>query len=143
MKTSENGFKLIKNFEGLRTEAYICSAGLKTIGYGHVLSANDNRHTITVEEAENLLAFDVNLAELAVLRNIRVELRQNQFDALVSFTFNVGPAALQRSTLRQKINRNEHDEAKEEFLRWIYTGKGISSGLIKRRKMESELYALI
>lgn len=140
MKTSENGLELIKNFEGLRTEAYICSAGLKTIGYGHVLAANDNRSQISIQEAENLFAFDIKLTEFAVLRNIKVELKQNQFDALVSFTFNVGPAALQRSTLRQKVNRSEHEEAKEEFLRWIYAGGKVIPGLVKRRRVEAEMF---
>lgn len=75
-----------------------------------------------------------------MLRNIKVELKQNQFDALVSFTFNVGPAALQRSTLRQKVNRNEHEEGKEEFLRWIYAGGKVIPGLVKRRRVEAEMF---
>ena len=106
MHISEKAINLIKNFEGLRTKSYICPAGVRTIGYGHVLAANDNRNNISEKEAEKLLRQDVAKSETSVLRNVVVELTQGQFDALVSFTYNLGSASLQRSTLRQKINRH-------------------------------------
>lgn len=83
---------------------------------------------------------DLKIYEYAVSRLIKVYLTQGEFDALVSFCFNLGIASLQRSTLRQKINRNEYDDVEKEFLRWVYINGLISKGLINRRKAEVELY---
>lgn len=141
MKASQQAFELIKEFEGLKTSSYICPAGYKTIGYGHIMLANDNLDEIDLIKAEELLLEDVFKAEQSVLRNIMVELKQNQFDALVSFTFNLGSAALQRSTLRQKINRCEHEYAPKELMRWVYANGTIISGLVRRRVAEAELYS--
>jgi len=77
-----------------------------------------------------------------VLRNINIELTQGQFDALVSFTFNLGSGALQRSTLRQKINRQEHDAVPKEFMRWVHVSGMVVPGLVRRRQAELELYIL-
>lgn len=140
MKTSEQGINLIKNFEGLRTEVYVCPSGYKTIGYGHVIRDNDYKEKIDLFDAEKLLAEDIKKAEEAVLRNIDVELDQGQFDALVSFTFNLGAAAFQRSTLRQKINRCEYDLVPKEFRRWVYAGGIVMSGLVRRREAEVEFF---
>ena len=140
MHISKEAINLIKNFEGLRTKSYLCPAGIRTIGYGHVLAANDNRKNISEKEAEELLRQDVIKSETSVLRNIIVNLTQGQFDALVSFTYNLGDAALQRSTLRQKINRHEHEEVPKELRRWIHAGGRILSGLVKRREAEAEMY---
>lgn len=140
MKTSEQGINLIKNFEGLKTEIYVCPSGYKTIGYGHVVRGMNHKATIDLLEAENFLLEDIEKAEEAVFRNVNVELEQGQFDALVSFTFNLGSAALQRSTLRQKINRCEYDLVPKEFRRWIYAGGMIMSGLVRRREAEVELF---
>ena len=142
MHISTEGIKLIKDFEGLRTKPYICIGGYKTIGYGHLLSNDDNREYISLEEAEELLYLDINKAEDSVMRNIYIDLTQRQFDALVSFTFNLGSAALQRSTLRQKINRNEHDQVSKEFGRWVYANGSIRAGLVKRRLIEAEMYGV-
>ncbi len=131
---------LIKEFEGFRAKVYICPAGFKTIGYGHTLSINDALNNISEEEAENLLQQDIANAQNSVFRNIKATLTQGQFDALTSFTFNLGAAALQRSTLRQKINRSEHHEVPKEFMRWIYASGVILPGLIRRRQAEVFLY---
>ncbi|AIL64474.1 hypothetical protein NOVO_00315 [Rickettsiales bacterium Ac37b] len=81
------------------------------------------------------------MAERSVLRNIHINLTRNQFSALVSFTFNVGGAALQRSTLRMKINNHEHSRVSSEFMRWIYGGGHKLPGLIRRRHAEALLYS--
>lgn len=140
MKVSNQLIQLIKEFEGLKTIAYICPAGFKTIGYGHVLLENDNKDQINQTQAEELLLQDIEKVETAVLRNIKIELTQGQFDALVSFTFNLGPACLQRSTLRQKVNRSEHQDVPKEIKRWIYAGGKILYGLVKRREIEANMY---
>ena len=140
MRASQQAMQLIKNFEGLRTKAYICCAGYRTIGYGHVLAINDNRDNVDINEAEELLLEDISKAEKAVLRNISVELTQGQFDALVSFTFNLGGSALQRSGLRQKINRLEHEAVPREFRRWVYAAGMAMPGLVRRRNAEVEVY---
>lgn len=140
LKINHAGINLIKSFESLRTYKYICPSGYSTIGYGHVLLPNENLEKITEDEAEELLYKDIILAEQAVLRNIYINLSSNQFAALVSFTFNVGGAALQRSTLRSKINNHEHHYVPSEFMKWIYGGGRKLLGLINRRRKETELY---
>jgi lysozyme len=105
------GLALIKQFEGFSATVYICPAGYPTIGYGHVVKLQEQEkfsNGITAEQAEFLLRQDVQTAERAVLRLIAVALTDGQFDALVSFTFNLGAGALQRSTLRRKVNRGDH-----------------------------------
>lgn len=138
MHISERGINLIKDFEGFSSKTYVCPAGYKTIGYGHI--SDNNINDITKIEAEKLLAEDIYKAERSVERNIRVDLTQGQFDALVSFVFNLGGAALQRSTLRQKVNREEHQDVPKEFMRWVYTAGMVLTGLVKRRQAEAEIY---
>lgn len=140
MHISTKAINLIKDFEGFKNKPYLCQGGYKTIGYGHMLKANENLEEITNEQAENLLESDIEIAENIVKRNIFVDLTQGQFDALVSFTFNLGSAALQRSTLRQKVNRNEHDDVPIEFMRWVYANGNILPGLVLRRRAEANLY---
>lgn len=94
------------------------------------------KNGITPEAGAALLIKDVLSAEQAVLRLIHVPLRDGQFDALVSFTFNLGSGALQRSTLRRKVNREEHHEVPEQFIRWVWAGGRRLRGLVKRRKEE-------
>ena len=139
-----DGLALIKRFEGFKPEIYICPGGWPTIGYGHVVR-NDERERFTdgIDEAtaEDLLRRDVETAERAVLRFIRVPLEDGQFDALGSFTFNLGAGALQRSTLRRKANREEHGAVPAEFGRWVFAGGHKLKGLVRRREAEAELYA--
>lgn len=161
---TKNGVELIKTFEGFVPHLYICAAGYPTIGYGHVVLAGDNYGNITGAklldiyrksglkaaqnafhmteiEAEELLLQDVHKFERAVLRLIDTPLTDGQFDAIVSFTYNLGPAALQRSTLRRKVNRGEHDDVPHEFRKWVFASGRKLKGLIKRRNIEAEVYA--
>ncbi len=140
MQISTQVIELIKHFEGFRSKVYLCPTGYKTIGYGHVLLEKDKFQEVNSIEAEELLIQDLNKAAISVINNISIMLTQGQFDALVSFTFNLGGAALQRSVLRQKINRQEHQEVAKEFMRWLYAGGVILAGLVKRRALEVEMY---
>ncbi|MCP4394494.1 MAG: lysozyme [Alphaproteobacteria bacterium] len=140
---STEGLYLIKKFEGFSPEIYICPAGYPTIGYGHLLrKGEDFSGGISENAAEDLLRKDVLVAERAVLRLINVPLTDGQFDALVSFTYNLGSGALQRSTLRRKVNQELHNEVPEQFHRWVWAGGKKLKGLIKRRKVEAILYGL-
>ncbi len=145
MRTSINGIEVIKQFEGFSAKPYLCPANYLTIGYGHVISEKEKLSThhsplITKLQAEELLRHDLQKFESAISKLISVPLTQNQFDALVSFTYNLGAGALQRSTLRSKINRNEHQLAATEFLKWVYAGGRKLAGLLARRQAESTLY---
>ena len=137
------GIALIKRFEGFSPEIYICPSGWPTIGYGHVVRDDEReRFTDGIDEAaaEALLCRDAETAERAVLRLIRVPLDDGRFDALGSFTFNLGAGALQRSTLRRKVNRGEHDAVPHEFRRWVWAGGRKLKGLVRRREAEAEFY---
>jgi lysozyme len=140
--TSHNGINFIKSFESFSPIPYICSGGARTIGYGHVLAKGEYYSRITLENAEELLKQDLAIMETAVIRNINTQLSQNQFDSLVSFTFNVGAGGLQRSTLRQKINYGASmDEISQEFLYWVYAKGRKLQGLVKRRIFEARVYS--
>jgi lysozyme len=134
------GIEFIKKHESFSSVKYICAGGYPTIGYGHKLLPTEQYDTLSHSMAENILIADLRKFERAVLKYIDNELNDNQFDALVSFTFNLGPAALQRSTLRQKINYGLYLEASREFLKWVYAGGMVLNGLIKRRVAESNLF---
>jgi lysozyme len=140
MHISQDGIELIKKFEGFRPSPYFCCAGHLTIGYGHKLKPNEQYEQISEQDAHDLLLKDLEIAAYAVKRNITYRLDQNQFSALVSFTYNVGGSALQRSTLRQKINYGELDNVEREMLKWIYVGPKKSMGLVLRRKAEIGLF---
>jgi len=132
---------MIRAFEKFSANIYYCPAGIKTIGYGHVIRAGENLQDISKLEALGLLKQDIIRSENAVIRNINTRLEQSQFDALVSFTFNIGSAALQRSTLRQKINFDaDKSEIYNEFIRWVFVGRRKMPGLIRRREIEANLY---
>ncbi len=145
MKTNEAGLRLIKLYEGLRRQPYRCPANIPTIGFGSCYGLDGKRVTmdhrmITLDEADYLLRREVRHAERQVARLITAPVTENQFSALVSFTFNVGGGAFQSSTLRRKVNRREPDNASREFARWRYAGGRVLPGLIKRRKAECELF---
>ena len=140
---TEAGLDLIKRFEGFSPKIYICPAGYPTIGYGHVVLAHEQDQFatgITQAEATELLRKDVRIAERAVLRLISLPLTDGQFDALASFTFNLGAGALQRSTLRRKVNRGEHEGIPAELMKWVWAAGKKVSGLIRRREIEGALY---
>jgi len=139
MRTSERGLTLIKRYEGFSSVPYLCSAGYLTVGYGHVMQRPEQIQ-LTEAEATTLLMQDVRIAEDAVMRLIRVQLKQSQFDALVSFTFNLGAGALQRSTLRRKVNDGEHSAVPAELAKWVYAAGKRLPGLVVRRRAEAALY---
>lgn len=140
---TQEGLNLIKRFEGFKSEIYLDAAGLPTIGYGHLIRKGEHKmfeNGISEAAGEALLIKDVLLAEQAVCRLINVPLSNGQFDALVSFTFNLGSGALQRSTLRRKVNREDHHEVPEQLMRWVWAGGRKLRGLVRRRIAEVELY---
>jgi lysozyme len=138
---TQNGIDLVKHFEGFRSRVYLCVGGYPTIGYGHLIrSGEDFSLGISKAQAEILLARDLESSERAVLRLTTVPLSDGQFDALVSFVFNLGSGCYQRSTLRKKVNREEHLDASNTF--WMYRRAGgeIQKGLVLRREEERKLY---
>ncbi|MDG4574504.1 MAG: lysozyme [Defluviicoccus sp.] len=140
---TDEGLALIKRFESFSPTIYVCPAGYETIGYGHVVLNGERQrfaNGIDEDEAADLLRRDACQAERAVLRLIAVPLTDGQFDALTSFAFNLGGGALQRSTLRRKVNREEHPEVPEELRKWVWDGGKRMPGLIKRRAAEARLY---
>ena len=141
MKTSDNGLRLIKNYESLRLQAYRCPAGIVTLGYGHTRTARLGQ-TITEQPATALLRQDIADAEKAVNRTAAVRpLTQNQFDALVSLVFNIGTGNYDRSTIRAKVINNPTDPAiRAEFGKWVNAGGKRLEGLIRRRAAEADLY---
>ena len=139
MRISEKGIELIKSFEGLRLEAYLDSVAVPTIGYGHTRGVKLGQ-TITQEQADALLEEDIHEFELAIQRLVHVNLTQNQFDALVSFTFNLGIGSLKQSTLLKKLNAGDITGAANEFNRWVYAGGKKLTGLVKRRSAERLMF---
>ena len=145
MKTSEVGLNLIKHYEGYKTKPYRCPAGLWTVGYGHVINdgrvlpANCNR-VFLKSEIDALLTTDLKRFERGVTMYCPVQLTQNQFDALISFSFNLGLGTLQRSKVRQRINRHYIFGAGEVLLKYNTARGKVLKGLDLRRKDE---YALL
>lgn len=138
-RTSQKGLDLIKLHEGYSGSAYKCSAGVWTLGYGHTASVKEG-DTCTVAQAEQWLKEDVRTAENAINAQ-GLELNQNQFDALVSFVYNVGAAAFKSSTLLKKIKADPDDPAiAQEFARWTYAAGQQVAGLANRRDNEAGLY---
>lgn len=139
MFISQKGIILIKEFEGCRLKAYKCPAGIATIGYGHTgkVLIDD---VITQAEAERLLKQDLIAHCNNVSTLVKVPLKQNQFDALVSFEYNIGFSGFGSSTLLKKINAKDFIGAINEFGRWVYAGKKILPGLVKRRQAEKSLF---
>lgn len=152
MKTSKKIIEFITSFEGFSGKPYLDIAGIPTIGFGATYYENGVKVTmkdapITRERAMELKAFHLRIAESGVNRFVKSNINQNQFDALVSFTYNLGVGALQDSTLLKKVNVNPDDKTiVNEFKKWINarnpkTGKlEKSKGLTRRRKEEAELY---
>ena len=139
MKISQEGISLIKKFEGCKLEAYKCSAGVWTIGYGHTEGVKEG-DTCIQEEAEKLLRGDIFKFEEYVEDNVTVELDQSQFDALVAWTFNLGPGNLRESTMLKKLNNQEYESVPFEMRRWNKAGGKTLDGLIRRREAESLLF---
>lgn len=145
-KLSQKGLELIKSFEGLSLKPYVCAGGINTIGYGSTYYTNGKKVTlqdkpITKEQAEELIKHSLSTYEKAVDSFCRDDISQSQFDALVSFAYNLGTGALQKSTLIKKVNANPQDHTiKAEFLKWNKAGGRALAGLTKRRQAEADLY---
>jgi lysozyme len=145
-KTGKAGIEMIKTFEGFRSAPYKCSAGVPTIGYGATFYPGGKKVTmtdaaITEEQATDLLAHMLVSFEKYVDSYCIDTITQNQFDALVSFAYNLGPANLKASTLLKKVNTNPNDESiKLEFLKWVKAGGKTLKGLVRRREAEANLY---
>lgn len=156
MNVSDRAIKMVMHHEGVRQKPYRCPAKLWTVGVGHVmypdqgkmkiddrdgfpLKPEDNR-TFTMEEVDGILKSDLQRFERGVATYCPVELTQGQFDALVSFAFNVGLGTLQRSTLRQKVLRGEMEDAADEFLKYCMAGGKVLKGLQNRRKDERAMF---
>ena len=139
MKTSPKGIALIKEFEGLRLKAYKCPGGVWTIGYGHTAGVKPGM-VISEAQAEEYLKADL-IAYERYLNGLGLALNQNQFDALVSFIYNVGTGNFSSSTLLRKVRANPQDNSiMDEFLRWVYSKGRVLPGLQRRRLAEMKLY---
>lgn len=140
MIASKNALEIIKRFEGFEPAPYRCPAGKLTIGYGHLIKNGESFTKITKEEGEDLLKRDVHFAEDAVTRLVKVLLEQYQFDALVSFVFNLGEVNFSKSTLLRKLNIGDYEGAANEFGKWILSNGVALSGLKARREAEKRLF---
>lgn len=144
MQISENGIALIKRFEGCSLTAYRCPAGVLTIGFGwtHAVDGKPIRPGMTIDQAtaDRLLKAGLVSFENDVLKIVKVKLTQGQFDALVSFAYNVGSRALSTSTLLKKLNAGDYKGAADQFLRWNKAGGKVLKGLTRRREAERELF---
>ena len=145
-KTGTAGIEMIKSFEGFRSAPYKCPAGIPTIGYGATFYPDGKKVTmndtpINEEKATDLLKSMLVSFERYVDSYCRDDVNQNQFDALVSFAYNLGPANLKASTLLKKVNANPEDETiRAEFMKWVKAGGKTLKGLVRRREAEANLY---
>jgi len=143
LTTGANGLALIKDFEGLRLEKYQDVVGKWTIGYGHLILPTESfPQPITRAQAGDLLRKDLAVSEAGVNKWVSMVLTQNQFDALVSFTFNLGVGNLQSSTLLKLLNQGQLQSAADQFLRWNKAGGKEVAGLTRRRIAERSLFLL-
>ncbi len=140
MKISQEGLSLIKKFEGCELEAYKCAANVWTIGYGSTKGVKKG-DTISQEEADKLLLHEMEEYERYINDMVNVDLEQNQFDAMVSWVFNLGPANLKASTLLKVLNAKDYEGVPAQIKRWNKAGGKVLQGLIRRREAESLLFA--
>ena len=144
MKVSSKGLELIKEFEGFSSTAYLCSAKKATIGYGNTFWEDGTPvkigDQISKERAETLLKHVVDNFSVAVEVDIKIEVTQNQFDALVSLAYNIGLGAFKNSTLLRQLNRGNFLGASQEFLRWDKSNGKPLLGLTRRREREKLLF---
>ncbi len=140
MQLSNNGLKMIKQFEGCSLTVYKDVAGFPTIGVGHLIKPGEKFTTITQAQADDLLRSDARRFEIGVSNLVTVPLTQNQFDALVSFSFNLGLNALTTSTLLKKLNSGDYKGAADEFLKWNRAGGKVVQGITNRRTEERRIF---
>jgi len=139
MNISEEGLSLIKKFEGCELKAYRCAANVLTIGYGSTKGVTEDME-ITQEEAETLLQEEMHEYEGYINNMVKVPLEQHQFDAMVSWVFNLGSGNLSSSTLLRVLNEGKYEEVPEQILRWNKAGGKVLDGLVRRRTAESLLF---
>lgn len=139
MRISNDGIGLIKKYESLRLEAYLCPANVWTIGYGHTGKDVVEGAEITEEEADELLVADLRRFE-AVVSKVKSPLTQSMYDALVSFVYNIGGGAFLNSTLLKKLALRDYEGAALEFGKWNKGGGRVLNGLVRRRQDEMELF---
>jgi lysozyme len=141
MNISQAGLNAIKQYEGYSGTTYLDVAGKATIGYGHLLKQGESYPDgITEEQAEALLLADLTDAQNAVNAMVKVPLTQNQFDALVSFAYNLGAAALDGSTLLADLNKGDYADAANQFPLWDHSNHQVVQGLLARRKAEQSMF---
>jgi len=143
MNISQEGLSLIKKFEGCKLESYKCAAGVWTIGFGSTSGVEEGME-ISQERADMLLLEDVEVFEEAVNNLVEVDLEQNQFDALVAWTFNLGSTNLKNSTLLKVLNDKNYEGVPEQIKRWnkatVDGERQVLEGLVRRREAESLLF---
>ena len=139
MRTSEPGKEFIKDFEGCKLEAYQCSGGVWSIGYGHTRNVQEG-DKITSKEADAFLVKDIEMVEHHVDRLVNVHLLTNEWDAVVSWCFNLGCGNLRASTMLKVINAGDIDKVSEQIVRWDKAGGKVVAGLTRRRKAEAQLF---
>ena len=139
MNTSAEGIALIKKFDGCELKAYQCSAGVWTIGYGHTKDVEEG-DTISKDQAEEMLVEELHEYENYVNEYVNVALSQNQFDALVSWVYNLGPANLKASTMLKVLNDGKYEDVPYQMKRWNKAGGKVLDGLVRRREAEALLY---
>ena len=141
---SDNGMKLLEQFEGLRLEAYLDSANIYTIGYGTIKYPDGSKvkkeDKITKSQAKVYKLHDLKEFENTVNTSVKVPLTQNQYDALVSLSYNIGSGAFKNSTLLKKLNDSDYKGAAEQFLDWNKAGGKKVKGLVNRREAERNLF---
>jgi lysozyme len=139
MNISKEGLSLIKKFEGCELEAYLCPAGVWTIGYGHTKDVKEG-DKINKEEADYLLQEEMIEYESYINDFVEVPLNQNQFDALCSWVYNLGPTNLKNSTMLKVLNEEKYADVTQEIKRWNKAGGEVLDGLIKRREAEAKMF---
>ena len=140
MKTGTKGLDLIKFFEGLELEAYRCAAGVWTIGYGHTKGV-ERGMKIDANTANKMLSEELTEYENYINSYVTVELNQDQFDAMVSWVYNLGGGNLKASTLLQVLNDGDYDGVPAQMMRWNKAGGRVLEGLTKRRQAEADLFS--
>ena len=139
MKISEDGLELIKKFEGCETTAYQDSVGVWTIGFGHTKGVEEGQ-TCSIEDAESMLADEMDEYEGYINNMVKVDLQQHEFDALVAWVYNLGPTNLGESTMLKVLNGGQFDRDPDEMNRWTRAGGEILEGLVRRRQAESLMF---
>ena len=139
MKISNNGLDLVKHFEGLVLKAYKCPAGVWTIGYGHTKDVQPG-DSWSEDHADHMLEVEMEEYEKYINDLVEVELNQNQFDAMVSWVYNLGVGNLQSSTLLKVLNAGDYAGVPEQIMRWNKAGGKVLEGLTRRRQAEADLF---